>query len=110
MAVPKAKKTTLAGRLRAELTKAQIRIFELEAERDRFGGAWSSAEHAASGYRHQRDEVVRALTELLEEMLDGPPPHSGPVRRAWAIMQRYRPRPDAMIGGHDASSANDQRG
>lgn len=61
--------TTLADRLRAELTKALARIEALERERDRFGSAWSSAEYEAAAFRRQRDEILSALL-LLSAVVD----------------------------------------
>lgn len=94
---PRKSTTTLADRLRAELTKAQGRIEALELERDRFGGAWSSAEYEAAAYRRQRDEVVGALAALLGHL---PPAEvygtPGPVARARELVERYR-RPTARI-------------
>jgi hypothetical protein len=63
--LPTRREPTLADRLRADLEKAEHKLAEVEALRDRFASAWSSAESEASAYRRQRDEALEVLADLL---------------------------------------------
>jgi hypothetical protein len=111
---PARRHPTLADRLRADLTKAEHKLAEVEALRDRFAGAWSSAESEASAYRRQRDEAVAVLADLLAAVdilsLADSNHHMvatavGPtVLSARQLVERYRHVAPVRIEGQDVAS------